>query len=166
MYSIFDKSAGCAKVLLEVLLGLRATIPRKSCKTMGWDKIIMNKYCTLYCVGCQDLLGSVSKPHTSYSAFNVEYSLYGMYIGPCIVVSVAGSAGHSYHMPYCHHMHLLSCPIPSPSLSKSSSETMVEKYQQMELERTATETGDERATAMCRQCIATSHSPPQCSTFT
>jgi len=39
---MFDKSAGYAKVLFEVLLGLRATIPRKSCTTMGWDKIIIN----------------------------------------------------------------------------------------------------------------------------
>ena len=38
-----------------------------------------------------------------------------MYVGPCIVVSVAGSAGHSYRMPYCYHKTVTTCtycPVP------------------------------------------------------
>ena len=37
----------------------------------------------------------VNKSHTS--AFNVKFCLYGTYIEPYIMVSVAGSVGYSYH---------------------------------------------------------------------
>lgn len=66
-------------------------------------------------------------PNTS--TFNVEFCLYGTYVGP--YVSLYGTYVGLHILPvwpaklvtpivchYCHHMRLFSCPTPSPSLSK------------------------------------------------
>ena len=57
---------------------------------------------------------SVSEPRTS--AVNVKFvRRVHMYVGPYLWPAQLVTR---IMCRYCHHMHLLSCPIPSPSLSK------------------------------------------------
>ena len=57
---------------------------------------------------------SVSEPHTS--AFNVEFSLYHMYVRTCIKLYVAASAASSVGHSYCAP--LLPPRVPSASLNE------------------------------------------------
>ena len=115
---------------------------------------------------------SQSEPNTS--GFNVEFCLYGMnmYVSPYIVAGAAGSDGHSYRVPVLPphvHVHVLSCPIPSPSSRK-----YVQQWDHAWAtptgkggENTAAETLDERTAALQRLRTATSLTPaPQSSTST
>jgi len=51
-----------------------------------------------------ELLSFLGEPEQALytSVLNVEFCLYGTYIGMYI------EAGHLYHRPFFHHMHLLS----------------------------------------------------------
>jgi len=106
----------------------------------------------------------MSEPHTS--AFNVEFCLYSMYVGPYIAAIMAGSAGRLY----C----VLLLPRAPTVLLHSASSKYIQQWDHTgvmptegEGKKKTTETQDKRAVALHHVHIATSLVlVPQCSTFT